>query len=88
MMHFTTRLKVCEDHVSFYFNRVYAADGARYHISMVGKDNKSIVFYMKKKEKQWHIVKPKNYPNWLVAIEPLLCNEIIAKMHCSPLLHY
>jgi hypothetical protein len=77
MTHFTKRIQTSKGHLSFFFNRLFTADGLRYHVSVVDNNRKAIMFNMEQSEGRWYFVNPANCPDWLVNIEPLLSDCII-----------
>lgn len=77
MQHFTRRIKVIDSFLGFYFNRLFTKDGLRYHISVIGKDKKTYIFYMDQGEGgSWHLVDRKKCPHWIVESEGLLSEAI------------
>ena len=75
-LHFSARIKTSQGYLTFYFNRIFTADGVRYHVSVLGNNKKSLMFNMEEKEGRWYLVNPSNCPDWLVNVEPLLSDKI------------
>ena len=75
-LHFSARIKTSQGYLNFYFNRIFSADGVRYHVSVLGKDKKSLMFNMEEKQGRWYLANPSNCPDWLVNVEPRLSDKI------------
>jgi hypothetical protein len=55
--------------VNFYFNRIYTAEGVRYHISCLDKKNRSHNLTMKELLGKWVIAHPSKCVLWIRSIE-------------------
>ena len=72
MQYFTKRIEVDRRFYGFYFNKIYTAEGIRYHISVVDKDRKAYSFKMKEEQGRWVLVNKGNCPEWIAQIEDQL----------------
>lgn len=62
---------------NFYFNRIYTATETRYHVSVIHKDRKNMIFHMVYKDKRWVLLHPDNCPEWVVKLESRLESIIL-----------
>ena len=69
MTRFTRRLDTQQGLLSFYFNEIFTAAAVRYHVSVVGRDNKVYMTNMEKKGEQWVMVSPETCPHWIAVLE-------------------
>ncbi|MGZ5190106.1 MAG: hypothetical protein ACXWCZ_03745 [Flavisolibacter sp.] len=75
MSHFMERLNTPVGHLTFYFNRIYTAEGTRYHMS-VNCQGKMISFNMQLNGANWELVKTENCPPWLSEMQMPLSETI------------
>ncbi len=76
MQSFSKRIQTDWGNFNFYFNEIYSADGRRFHISVIERDKKAIMFHMKANEAKWEFVNSTNCPEWLIKLESELSNTI------------
>ena len=78
MPHFVKRLEVTHQGcLNFYFNLIYTPYGERYHVSVVSRDKKAVIFNMEEHFGTWRLVDPATCPGWIVAMQRQLSTEII-----------
>jgi hypothetical protein len=78
--HFTHVIRTKDGNLNFYFNRIFTAQGVRYHVSVLPKQGKMISFRMQKENNRWYIDNPKDCPEWIVNLEPVFSDAIIENM--------
>jgi hypothetical protein len=78
--HFTRTIRTQEGNLNFYFNRIFTAQGFRYHVSVLLKNKNIIAFRMQKENNRWYIDNPKDCPEWIVSLEPLFSDVIIENL--------
>jgi hypothetical protein len=76
MPHFTKIIGTEYGSMNFYFNRIFIAEGIRYHVSAIGTNGRAIIFHLEKIGNNWCLVKTEDVPHWLLAIEQKLSNAI------------
>jgi hypothetical protein len=76
--HFTSTIRTKEGNLNFYFNKIFTAQGVRYHVSVIPRDNKMITFRMMKENNRWYIDNPKGCPEWIISLEPVI-NDVIVE---------
>jgi hypothetical protein len=81
MTHFAIRMETPSGMVTFYFNRLFNADGFRYHISVVDREGKAHVVNMIEQRGRWKIMNPQNCPEWIVRLESDFEALIRQKLH-------
>jgi hypothetical protein len=77
MSHFVKRLLSDQGNLSFYFNRIFTAEGTRYHISAVDRNRRPLSFAMEEKNGTWWFVNTDNCPSWLIKLEKKLSDAIL-----------
>lgn len=68
-MHFANTIETRHGRLNFYYNKIYTANGERFHISFVEK-NKTSSLLMKENEQIWSIINRENCPDWIIELEP------------------
>ncbi|GAC1417610.1 MAG: hypothetical protein NVS9B7_08930 [Flavisolibacter sp.] len=76
MVSFSKRIETEWGKFNFYFNEIYTMEGRRFHISLIGRDMKALMFHMKANESKWEFVNSSNCPEWLTKLEKELSNLI------------
>lgn len=71
MPYFTKRLRTEQGILNFYFNRIYSADGERYHVSVMGRSRKLQTFYMQEQREGWKLIKTEDAPAWIEETEEI-----------------
>lgn len=84
MPHFTKRIEVDKAYLSFYFNRIFTADGTCFHISVVDKERKTQAFNMIKKDGVWVLSNPDNCPSWIKELEKEFSRLILEHVTSTP----
>ncbi|MGZ5190260.1 MAG: hypothetical protein ACXWCZ_04525 [Flavisolibacter sp.] len=79
MSHFMKRMETSLGHLSFYFNRIFTAEGLRYHVS-VRVRGEALAFNMHLVDTKWELVNSTNCPEWLNEMQPKLSETIIEFM--------
>jgi hypothetical protein len=77
MPHFLRRLKANNAFLNFYFNRIFTAEGVRFHVSVIDRKHQLHTLNLEEVDKRWRIVKPEACPLWLLEMEKTLAEEII-----------
>ena len=77
MGQFARRIFADKDYRNFYFNSISAEEGNLYHVSVVGNDRKTHVFYLRENAGKWNLLSLKICPPWVVEIEKRLEEEIL-----------
>jgi hypothetical protein len=77
MPYFTKRIKTDRGDLNFYFNRIYTAEGLRFHISVIDKDKKSHAFNVQEDNGKWFLVNAPNCPYWIADLEKQFEKAII-----------
>lgn len=76
MPHFTKTIGTDQGFMNFYFNGIFTAQGERYHVSAIGRNNRAIIFHLEKTGKKWCLVETQDMPDWLPTIEQKLSDAI------------
>lgn len=76
MPHFRKRLRTEQGILNFYFNRIYSADGERYHISVMDRSRKMQTFYMQEQRGGWKLIKTEDTPAWIEGMEEIFEQQI------------
>jgi LEA14-like dessication related protein len=77
--YFTKRLEIENSYINLYFNRIYTAEGAKYHVSCIDpKSRKVISFYMTENWGKWAVVNSQNCPDWIQKLEPTFSEYILS----------
>ena len=74
---FNATVKTENGYMNFYFNKIYHNGLKQYHVSVMGRDNKAIIFYMEEKRDGWVIINKSTYPYWLQRIETKMAELIL-----------
>ena len=71
MNHFTRRLSTPDGALNFYFNRFFASDGVRWHVSTVDRSRRAIVVHLSfdLRDGTWKIVDDPAVPLWLLEMQ-------------------
>ena len=78
MQSFTQRLYIRDGfHPIFFFNRIYTANGTKYHVSVMDKYNESYFFIMENKDGSWKIINAPKLPDWIMNLEEQLEHAIL-----------
>lgn len=75
--YFTERIETHHGYINFYFNRIYTAEGVRYHVSCFDKRQKVHAFIMKQLLGQWTLDHPSQCLLWIRNLEPEFVNAIL-----------
>ena len=67
--YFTKRIRTLYGYINFYFNRIYTAEGVRYHISCMDTRRKTYAFNMVEMLGHWIVSHNSKCPNWIKNIE-------------------
>jgi hypothetical protein len=78
--HFTKRIHTPNGYVNFFFNRIYTAEGIRYHVSCLDTKNKSHNFKMKELLGHWVLAHPSKCVLWIENIEIELEKAILESL--------
>jgi hypothetical protein len=78
--YFTKRILIKGEYVNFYFNRIYTADGIRYHVSCLDKKGKSHGFKMKELLGRWVLASPSKCVLWIKSLEVELERAILESL--------
>ena len=78
MEHFYRTIRLDDQNVTFYFNKIKAADGFRYCVSVVNGEGKTYIYYMVEQQGRWVFTHTCNCPGWLLSQEQKL-SAIIAE---------
>ena len=82
MPYFTRIMKADEGNLTFYFNRIYTVEGVRYHVSVLDKFRKAVIFQMEEKDKDnWSLINAADIPNWIQKIEKELKETVLDHVH-------
>ena len=77
MEHFVKYIETMYGKFNFYINEIETPEGQMYHVSVIGKDKKQVMFVMEKHFNRWYIKNPIHCPDWIINIEPVLSDEIV-----------
>jgi hypothetical protein len=69
MSHFVKRMETQQGFLNFYFNRIYTADGPRYHVSVIDRHRKSHIFHMVELRDEYYLLNKKSCPHWIATME-------------------
>lgn len=79
--YFTKRIQTHNGFINFYFNRVYTAEGIRYHISCLDPRRKAHAFNMVEMLGQWIVSYNSKCPVWIKGLEDELEQAIRESMN-------
>jgi hypothetical protein len=80
MSPFTQNIKTVEGTHSFYFNPIHTITGTCYHISLLDKNKKAVIFLMESSNGGWKLSDPDNVPYWIEFIEKELSETIVTRL--------
>ena len=84
MPHFTRRIKTEEGTLNFYFNRLYTADGTRYHVSAMDTKRNTYHCNIIHTDGRWKLVAGSHCPDLIEVLEPLLEQIILDHLREIP----
>ena len=76
---FTKTIDTEYGNLNFYFNPIYTAEGVRYHVSAIAKDNSLKIFHLEPVGGSWRLVEKDSKQYWLIAIEQKLSEAILQR---------
>ena len=77
MEHFNETIGTSEGNLIFYFNRMFTANGLRFHVSVVDKNRKLVSFKMLRDNSKWLIENKDGCPHWIISLEGELSEVIM-----------
>jgi hypothetical protein len=77
MAQFVKRLSTGHGPQNFYFNSLQTAGGMQYHGSVMDPDRKVQSFILEVKNGKWEIANRKDYPPWILEMEPEIIRTIV-----------
>jgi hypothetical protein len=80
MPHFEKLIDTVNGVARFYFNRIYSAEGVRYHISFIDADKKVHMFLMQENGQGWFLLQKQNLPSWVSEKEEELESIIVTHL--------
>jgi len=75
--YFTKRIQTFNGLINFYFNRIYTAEGIRYHVSCMDIRRKTHAFSMVEMLGQWIVAHNCKCPTWIKNLEKDLEQAIL-----------
>jgi hypothetical protein len=68
MSYFTKNIQTQKGVLTFYFNRIYTVNGAKYHVS--ARDSTAAHYFMMAGgNEQWHFSDSTELPEWIIELE-------------------
>ena len=83
MPYFTSKLKTPLGILNFYFNRIFTAEGIRYHVSVIDHERKAHSFNMEETGEVWKLVNGSNCPDWITILEKEIEQAILKHLELS-----
>ena len=74
--HFHSSIATEKGVFNFYFNKVETTDGNRYHVSVIDRLGKAIIFLIHEINKEWLIIPAPEPPDWIMSLQEKL-GEVI-----------
>lgn len=76
MEFYTEKINTPQGRLNFYFNRIFTAEGDRYHISVIGKGGTMHAFNVYEAGDKWKLAHPVTCPQWIVEFEDEISRSI------------
>jgi hypothetical protein len=84
MPHFEKMLDTGQGMTRFYFNRIFAADGLRYHVSFLDKEKKVHMFLMQESAEGWSLLDREKSTELIQKLEPKVKHAIVEHLSEQP----